>query len=181
MNRNILLTTGIALIVLGVGALGASLWEGFGGFGKNFHVVDLPGFHEIDLKEPGLYGGVYQHQGTGPMPVRALSQMDVRVMFKQTYESIPVLMNTAGQTFDRFGLKGMPVFNFFIQEAGVYTLSAIYLGKTTGPTIPVIIVSQAAASIKQTLIVGVLFFSLFLGLGIMILVKLNRWVPKAVK
>ena len=78
-------------------------------------------------------------------------------------------MNTTGQTFNQFGLQGMPVFNFLAPEAGRYTLSGVYRDGAAGPTLPVMIISQAARDIKQNMIVGILFFALFLVLGLWVL------------
>lgn len=177
-TRTIIITSGILLIVLAcvIGAMSA--FEAFKSVQGNFNVIELPGFHELELKEPGLYGGVYQHRGTGPIPIQQLTKLDVRVMDKQTYEQAQVVMNTAGQTFNQMGMRGMPIFNFFIQKPGIYNISGIYSGEATGPTVPVMIFAQAAQNIKQTLIVGGLFFVLFLVMGILMLVKLNRWAPK---
>jgi len=177
--RGILIGIGITFIVLSVVILATSAWEGFGGLGKKFQIINLPGFHELQLKEAGLYGGVYQHRGTQPMPARQLMNMDVRILSKDTYESIPVMMNTTGQTFNRLGVRGMPLFNFLIQRPGAYTLSAIYLEGTSGPTVPIMVFPQAAQNVKQTIIVGSVFFALFLVLGIIILVNVKKWVPSS--
>jgi len=176
--RGSLVGLGVILIVLGSLVLLMSLWEGFGGLRNRFITIELPGFHELDLKDAGLYGGVYQHQRPGPIPAKELTKMDVRIMAKRDYREVPVLMNTTGQTFDRLGMRGMPLFNFSIEEPGVYTISGVYLDIDTGPTVPVMIVAQAAQNIKQTLITGAIFFSLFVFLGILIFVKLNKWAPK---
>src|SRR4051812_34161185 len=118
-GRNWIIGAGVASIIVSLVIFGLSLWEGFGGGGK-VRLVELPGFHEVELETAGLYAGIYQHRGAGPIPVKELSQMDVRIMSKGDYEEIPVLMNTAGQTYDRFGLRGMPLFNFVVQKPGAY-------------------------------------------------------------
>lgn len=177
--RGALLGIGVGFVGLAVVMLGLSLWEAFGGFSGKIRMVELPGFHELDLENPGLYAGIYQHRSRKPLPVKALSSMDVRIMAKDSYEEVPVLMNNTGQTISRFGIEVMPLFNFVVQQPGAYTMSAVYLGDQQGPKVPVTIVAQAAANIKQTLIVGASFFVLFLGLGILILVKLDQWAPKA--
>ena len=178
MTRPIIIGSGITLIVLACVIAVMGVVETVGSLRGNFNMVELPGFHEIELKEPGLYGGIYQHRSSGPMPIQALTQLDVRIMDKVTYEQIPVVMNTTGQTFQQMGMKGMPVFNFIVHKPGWYNVSAIFRGDATGPTIPVMIFAQAAQNVKQTVIVAGLFFVLFLTMGILMLVKLNRWAPK---
>lgn len=175
--RKGLIATGVTMIVISLVILGMSVYEGFFS-GGNVRVVELPGFHELHLNNPGLYAGVYQHRGAGPIPAKELSQMDVRVMSKGDYQEVPVMMNTASQVFERFGMKGMPLFNFAIERGGDYTLSAVYTGAAEGPKVQVFIFPQAAQNAKQTLFVGVTFFALFLGLGIFILVKLKEWAPQ---
>ncbi len=157
---------GIAFLVLAVVILGLGLWEGFVGAGASVHRLEMPGFQELDLQEPGLYAGVYQHTGTEPMPSAALSKMSVKVFAKDGFQEVPVAMNTTGQTFSRLGQQGMVLFNFGINTPGVYTLSGLYLDGTPGPTVPVILVSQGVQNTKPTLIVSGFFFLFFMILGI---------------
>lgn len=176
--RTTLLVAGIVFIVLSVVILSLSLYESFLGGGK-VRLVELPGFHELKLDTPGLYAGVYQHRKAGPLPLKELTQMDVRVMSKDDYQEVPVLMNSSGQTFNRLGVQGLPLFNFVIERAGVYTLSGVYTGDSKGPTASILLFPQTVQNIKQTLIVGGGFFILFLALGIFLLIKRNQWAPTA--
>lgn len=170
-NRKVLVGIGSAFIVLAVVILGTMAWEVFGGATNKFMVIELPGFHELTLKNPGLYAGVYQQRGQGAIPVDALSHMEIHVMSKKTFQEIPLLMNNTGQTFSQFGLRGMPLFNFMAPDAGDYTLSGVYADGKEGPRVDILLFSEAAQNIRQTLIVGSVFFFSFLGLGIWILIK----------
>jgi hypothetical protein len=156
---------GIGFIVLAVVILGLGLWEGFIGAGANLHRLELPGFHELELKEPGLYAGIYQHQGPGPIPAAALAKLSVKVFTKDGFREIPVALNTAGETFARMGQQGMLLFNFAISEPGLYTISGLYL-EAVGPTVPVLLISQGVRNTKPTLIVSGFFFLFFMILGI---------------
>jgi len=175
-TRGILIACGVICILLSVVILGASLWEAFGGIQNKFHSVTLPGFHDLELKDRGLYGGVYQHRGTGPLPIKQIVNLDVRIIHKDSYQEIGVLMNTTGQVFDRMGVRGIPVFNFAVEHPGSYSISGIYRNGE-GPTLPIMIFSQAAQNIKQTLTVGIFSFVMFLSLGIVVLVKVKKWAP----
>ncbi len=174
ISRNAIVGTGTAFIVLAIVMLGMSLWEGFGSAAR-FRVIRVPGFHELTLDKAGAYVGLYQHRGTAPLPVQALSKLDVRVMSKGDFQEIPVLMNNTGQFFNRMGMQGMPIFNFVAPRAGVYTLSAAYLEEAGGPTVPIIVFHQGDQDIKGTLIAGGLFFILFLSLGVWVLAKSSEW------
>jgi hypothetical protein len=174
MNRNVLVGIGTAFIALSIIMLGISLWEAFGSAAR-FRVIRVPGFHELKLDKAGAYVGLYQHRGTTPLPVRELSRLDVRVMSKGDFQEIPVLMNNSGQSFNRMGMQGMPVFNFVAPRAGVYTLSAAYLEESGGPTVSIMVFHQGVQDIKQTLAVGGLFFVLFITLGIWVIVKSADW------
>jgi hypothetical protein len=174
LSRNAIVGVGTGLIVLSIIVLAMALWEAFGS-AANFRALRVPGFHELKLDEPGAYVGLYQHRGNGPIPARELSRLDVRVMSKGDFQEIPVLMNTAGQAYNRMGLQGMPVFNFVISEAGVYTLSAAYLDETGGPDVQIMVFHQGVQNVRQTLIVGILFFLFFVALGIWIIVKSADW------
>jgi len=177
--RGILIAVGVVLIILACVILGVSLWESFGASKGKVHQVNAPDFHELDLQQGGLYGAVYQHRTPGPMPIEALTHLKAQLLFRETFEQIPLTFNTAGQTFERLGVRGMPLFNFFIHEPGFYTLHLFYEGERQGPSVPIFIISEAAQDVKQTLIVGGGFFILFLVLGILILVNLGKWIPKS--
>lgn len=178
MNRGVLIGIGVGLIVISLVALALSAWEGFFKSGK-IQLVNVPGFQEIQLEEPGLYGGLYQHQGNDPLPVEFLQKLDVRILSKGDYEEIPVLMNTQGQTFERLGMRGMPVFNFVVEYPGTYTISAVSTGPEPKQPLPLFLIPQTTQNIKQTLIVGIGFFLLFLASGVFVLVRVNRWAPKS--
>lgn len=175
LRRGFIMGLGISSIVFSLIVLGMSIFEGVFNSG-NVHVLELPGFHELKLDKTGLYAGIYQHRATTPLPIKELTQMDVRVMSKDDYEEIPVLMNTSGQTFDRLGVRGLPLFNFAINQAGSYTLSGVYTG-LEGPKVQVLLVPQTIQNLKQTLLVGIGFFIFFLVLGIVVLVRLKRSAP----
>jgi len=174
VSRNAVVGVGTAFIVLAIIMLAMSLWEGFGSAAR-FRVIRVPGFHELKLDKPGAYVGLYQHRGTAPLPVQALSRLDVRVMSKGDFQEIPVLMNNTGQFFNRMGMQGMPVFNFVAPQAGVYTLSAAYLEEAGGPTVSLIVFHQGVQDIKGTLIAGGLFFLLFISLGVWVLARSSEW------
>lgn len=177
MGRGFLMGLGISFLVLSFVVLGFGLFEGFLGGGK-IKMLQLPGFQEVELETAGLYAGVYQHRGTGPLPINSLTKMDVRVMSKEDYEEVPVLMNSSGQTFNRLGFQGLPLFNFAISKPGAYTISGVSTGGETGPIVKVLLIPQTAGNIKQTLFVSIAFFIVFLAMGILILLRLERWAPK---
>jgi hypothetical protein len=176
-----LIGPGVASIAIGVLVLGMSLYETFLS-GSKIRSVSLPGFHEVTLEEPGMYAGVYQHQGQGALPVSTLMRMDVRLMSKDDYQEVPVSMNMTGQTFNRLGVQGMPVFSFVVDRAGSYALSAFSKeGSDKTPPINVMIVPQTAQNAKQTLFVGAACLVFFVGLGIFILFHTRTWSPKSPK
>jgi hypothetical protein len=164
---------GIAFVVLAVALLALGLWEGLVGVGASMRRVELPGFHELDLKEPGLYAGLYQHQGPGPLPAAALSKMSIKVFEKDGFREVPVALNQTGETFARLGQQGMVLFNFGINQPGLYTLSGVYLDGEPGPTVAVTVISQGVRDTKPTLIVSGFFFLLFMTLGVWMIRKRN--------
>jgi hypothetical protein len=177
-KRGTWITTGIAAIFLGTVLLGLSLYEAFGRNTGKFHQLDIPGFHSLRLETPGLYAGVYQHRGEGPVPAADLARLSVRLMSGGAFQEIPVMMNTTGQVFQRFGQVGMALFHFVIQTPGAYTLSAVY-PEEPGPSAQIFVVSQSLRDVKPTLIVGMVFFSLFLGLGVWVIIKSKTWsIPR---
>jgi hypothetical protein len=171
--KRLLAGLGTGLIILSVVILGAALWEGLGA-GRTVRTLDIPGFHELDLDTPGLYAGIYQHQGDEPLPVQALSNLDIRILSKDSYRDVPVLMNSSGQTFSRMGMKGMILFNVLIEQPGFYSMSALYKDQISGPNITVLFIAEAAKTLQMTVLVGIFFFLVFLGLGIFTLIRAKR-------
>lgn len=170
-----LIAIGITALTVAFVILGLSLWESFGGLGR-VREVTLPGFHRLPLRDPGLYAGFYQHRSTGPVPASQLARMNVRVLSRE-FEEVPVLMNTTAQVVDRFGVQGMPLFNFVVREAGDYTLSGAYVGADSGPDVPVLIIPQAVQNVRATLAVGLLFFLLFVAIAVLVLRRAARASP----
>lgn len=161
---------GVGFVVLATVFLFLGLWEGFVGAGASIHRLEMPGFNDVDLKEPGLYAGLYQHQGPGNVPAAALAKMSVKVFAKEGFQEVPVAVNAAGETFSRLGQTGMVLFNFGITEPGRYTISGLYLD-AQGPTVPVLLVSQGVRSVKPTLVVSGFFFLFFTILGVWMIRK----------
>lgn len=171
--KSILRWSGIASILLATVIALAAVWDGFFRLGRQAQLIEVPGFHVLDLETPGVYAGVYQQQGPGNIPTEALSRLDVRVASKETYQEVPVMMNKSGQILSQFGVQGMMLFNFLIDKPGFYTLSAVYTGET-GPNLTVILFPQSAESLRPTLVGGILFFGIFLVLGVYLLRQSRR-------
>jgi hypothetical protein len=165
---------GIASIVLATVILIAGLWEALIGVRGKVFQIELPGYHELDLQEPGLYAGVVQNKLSAPLPASALSKMSIKVMTKD-FEEVPVVVNTTGQTFERMGHQGMLLFNFAINQPGTYSLSGLYLDDATAPVVPVYVFAQQVQNLKPTLFVAGFFFLFFLVLGIFLLRNAKKW------
>jgi hypothetical protein len=172
-ENKLLFWLGIGSISLAGVILIVSIWDGFFRLGAKIQVLDVPGFHVLDLDTPGVYAGVYQHTGQAPVPVDFLSKLSVSVVSKDTYQDIPVLMNSTGQPVSRMGFKGMVVFNFLIEQPGFYTMSLVGAEAASGFASSIILIPQAADP-KPALLAGLFFFVVFLGLGIWTLLKSRR-------
>ncbi len=165
---------GISCLVFGVIIVGAGAWDTFFRVGRQTQVVEAPGFHVLDLETPGVYAGIYQHRGDGPIPVEALSRLDVRLSAKETYQEVPVMMNKSAQVFSQLGVRAVLVCNFLIEKPGFYTLSATYTGDN-GPAVSLLLVPQSAQSVRPMLAGGALFFLIFTGLGIYLIRQSRRF------
>jgi hypothetical protein len=164
----------IASFVLAVAIATAAVWDGFFKLGQQAQIIEAPGFHVLDLETPGVYAGVYQHRGNGPMPVEDLSRLDVHVMSKETYQEVPVMMNKSGQILSKFGTQGMVVFNFLTDKPGFYTLSAVYSG-AEGPPLSLVLLPQAVENLRPMLAAGGVFFLIFVGLGVYLIRQGRRF------
>ena len=176
LDRRWVTAGGVAALAVAVVILGLSLWESLGGVGR-VRSVTLPGFHRLALREPGLYAGFYQHRGPGAIPAATLSKLNVRILSKDDFEEVPVLMNSDGQVVERFGVQGMPLFNFVVRQPGDYTLSAVYDDVENGPSVPVFIFPQSVQNARTTLVVGFAFFALFIAIGVVVLRRSRASTP----
>lgn len=178
--RNLFMGIGATLIVGSILILGLTGWEAYSNVRNAVQTVQVPGFRTLKLDRGGLYAGVYQHAGVGEFPVDTLSHLDVRVLSQTDYTALPVNVNAAGQVMQRFGMTGMPVFSFLAPSAGEFAFTAVYTGNKPQPQpLNVMLMSEQAANVKQTLIAGVGFFLVLLGIGIFVLLKLDQWAPAA--
>lgn len=162
--QKLLFWLGTASLVLAGAVLTVSLWDAFFRMGSKALVLDVPGFHVLDLDTPGVYAGIYQHRGSGAIPVEQLSQLSIHVISKDTYEEIPVLMNSTGQTVTRMGFEGMVVFNFLIDKPGFYTLSALSSGAASSGPLSLLLLPQSLDP-RSPLLAGAFFTLVFAGLG----------------
>lgn len=161
-----------SLVVAGIVLL-VSLWDAFFRMGSKAQVLEVPGFHVLDLDTPGVYAGIYQHAGPGAIPIERLSKLSVHVISKDTYEEIPVLMNSTGQTVSRLGFQGMVVFNFIVDKPGFYTLSALAPDTSDSGPLSLLLLPQAMDP-RSPLLAGVFFTLVFVGLGVWALLKSRR-------
>jgi len=173
--KGILIAAGVLLIFFSVIILGMGIWEGFSSVRENVHLVTIPGIHEINFKSAGQYVGLYQHQGRGPVPIKFLKGMEYRLLSKDGYKEIPLSINKNADIIGKFGQEAVLLFNFVIEEAGEYSFSAFNLTEEQGfPELPVVIFGQGAQGLKQSIIIGALFFVLFLVLGIVVLIQAKK-------
>lgn len=171
INKTIWIVFGTVFILLSFVMLGVGVWEGINSVRKNYFQIQLPGFHELELDSAGLYAGVYQYQGSVPVPRDVLSQLEIRIFSKGDFQEVPVYSTPVGQPVTRLGQSVVPVFSFAVDRPGGYTMSGFYMGEGEVNPIPIIIFAQAARNIKQTLVVAGVFFLIFLILGIYMCIK----------
>jgi len=162
----------VGIIIFWV-ALGTVAWN----TARNVQKVRLPGEAYLKLRHPGIYLGVYAHQGEDALPVQALSGLNLSLTNTFTNQPLPVA-KMPPVAFAMAGQKGVGLFQTEAPEAGEYILKADYVG-AEGPSFEAFVMHESLATNRADLAAGVIFCLVLLGVGGTILYRTSRQAREA--
>ncbi len=170
----------VVVVVAGFGLFGVTLWKGLSGMGTKLQQVVAPGRAEITLAEPGDYTIFYEHQSV--MGNRVYSTGDsvpgLECMLVSKSSGSPVELRRSGvnSTYSFGGRSGKSVFDFHIDQPGVYEIASGYPEGHEGEEVVLAIGKGIATDILVTIFGGlaVVFGSIALAVAIAVITAVKR-------
>lgn len=155
----------VALVVLSV-ALGNALRSAT----RGVHMFQAPGIQELELKNGGVYVGVYPHKGEGAVPVAELAALDFSVVDGKTGAPLPLERSPEGAVYHQAGQTGAVLFQFEAARPGKYVLRAFSAADAAAPR-QMMLVHESLQQNRSDIAAGAIFFLVLAGFGIYVLIK----------
>lgn len=138
----------------------------------------FPGTHEIQFDDTGEYTVYYEYQstvdGVAYLTSEDIPDLQVMLQSKDDLERVEIESASFNESYSYGSRAGKSLFEFDIDEPGVYILTAEYQDGSSTPDI--------VLAVRESLdIIGIMLRSLFIGLGgfilgvIVILLGILKW------
>jgi hypothetical protein len=155
----------VGLIVLSV-ALGTALRSAT----RGVHMLRAPGVHELELRNAGVYVGLYPHKGEGDLPLLELGALEFGLSDAATGERLPVQKAPGGAVFRQGGQSGVVLFQFETPSRGKYLLTAAAPAGDV-PARELLLVHESLQQNRSDIAAGAIFFLVLTGFGVYVLIK----------
>lgn len=162
---------GGGLCVLSLFTLALGLSPLLSSFKRNIVAASCPGTQSLDLGSPGLYLGVgLAKELSEPDQIKiddleySLSDEDGEPV--STFVKIPRRQYATDRASDQ-----LPLFQFEVSRKGRYSLASAYPYNMAGPQIQVYLIHSNMNYVRVELVVGVILFFVFGGLGLYLIRK----------
>jgi len=123
---------GLAVLILVAGFVlfGVTLWKGLSGMESKLQQVVAPGKTEITLAEPGDYTIFYESQSVLGSRVYStgedVSGLECILVSKNDNSPVELSRTSANTTYSFGGRSGKSIFDFHIDQPGVYEITSEY-------------------------------------------------------
>jgi len=138
----------VALLVVGIVGFAGKIT----GIGKGLQQVVAPGTAALTLDKPGTYTIYHEHQsavgGRTYSNPQGLSDLTVTVVSKATGQSANLRGASMSETYTFGSRQGVAVWQFDIDAAGEYDLSAVYAAEAGGPEVVLAVGPPVLGGIK---------------------------------
>lgn len=174
----------VAIMVIGVAFFVIFLFSSLQNITKNLTQVVVPGKQDIELSESGKYTIFYEYRSVIGDRLYAtgdnLSGLTCKLIEKTTDRSVALTPVTTSRTYSTGGRAGMAIFDFKIEEPGIYELSADYLEGRDGPAVVLAVGKGFMVKLMTTIFGGIaiLFLSIIAGAAIAIITFAKRYQKK---
>ena len=169
-----------AVIVGGAGLFAFVIWKGVSSIPSKVQQVVAPGDAELTLRSPGNYTIYYELRSTIDNQVYSTEDdvpgLECSVIEKDSGRRIVLTRSTVASTYSFGGRAGVSMFDFHIDQPGVYRIIATYPAGQQGSKVVLGIGHGVAATIVTTVVkgLGILFSSLALGMIIAVVTAIKR-------
>jgi hypothetical protein len=156
------------------------LFKSLSGMGARLQQVVAPGETDLTLREPGNYTIFYEYQSVVGDKVystdQSISGLRCALVAKATNSKIPLLHSSMNSSYELNGRSGRSIFDFRIDQPGVYTLSVKYPQGQQGPEIVLAVGKDFTAALFLTILraFALFFGSIGIAVAIMVVTLLKR-------
>ncbi|OGR83643.1 MAG: hypothetical protein A2636_04570 [Elusimicrobia bacterium RIFCSPHIGHO2_01_FULL_64_10] len=157
--------TGGAFCLLGLLALSVGLVPLAASFFNRPAAFEVPGQTSLDLRLPGTYVAVHNPAGVEPADLKKLSSISYYLSDAEEKEYFKVAKFPPRSYYSDSAGTQEPIFEFIVDKKGRYILSADYPIGVEGPKAAVVLFHADASYVRTELVVGLIVFLLFAGLG----------------
>jgi hypothetical protein len=156
------------------------LFNSLSGMGAKLQQVVAPGETHLTLREPGNYTIFYEYQSVVGDKVyssdESISGLRCTLVAKATNSKIPLSHSSMHSSYELGGRSGRSIFDFQIDQPGVYALSATYPQGQQGPEIVLAVGKDFNAGLIMIIFraFAVGFGSIGIAVAIMVVTLLKR-------
>jgi hypothetical protein len=168
------------IFIGGIGMFGVTLWKGLSGMGAKLQQIVAPGRSDITLAAPGDYTIFYEHDSVVGNRVYSTGEgvpgLECTLASKATGAQVSLQRSGANTTYSFGGRSGKSVFDFHIDQPGVYELSSGYASGSEGQEVVLAVGQGVTESIVATVFGGlaILFGSIALSIIIVVVTGIKR-------
>jgi hypothetical protein len=168
------------VLAAGVGLFAGILYKGLGGIGNKLQQVLAPGETDVTLDAPGNYTIFYESQsimgGKLYSTDESISGLSCALVSKATNSKIAISASSMNTTYEFGGRSGRSVFEFTIDQPGIYAFTASYPQEKQGPEVVLAVGKDVTTGIFATVLGGlaVFFGSIGAALAILLVTLIKR-------
>jgi hypothetical protein len=169
-----------AVIVGGAGLFAWVIWKGVSSIPSKVQQVVAPGETDLTLPAPGNYTIYYELRSTIGNQVYSTGDdvpgLECSVTAKESGKAVALTRSTVASTYSFGGRAGVSLFDFHIDQPGVYRIAATYPAGRQGSEVVLGIGHGVAATIVTTVVksLGILFSSLAIGMTLIVVTAVKR-------
>ena len=158
----------------------ALLYKNLSGMGARLQQVVAPGQAELTLREPGHYTIFYEYHSVIGDKVystgEGISGLECALVAKAKPQKIALSPSTMNSTYQFGGRSGRSLFEFVIDEPGVYVLSADYGEGRPGPQVVLAVGKDFTAGLITTIFgaIALVFGSIAIAVAIAVVTLVKR-------
>ena len=168
-----------AVLVAGWALFAFFLYKNLTGLGAKLQQVVGPGQAELTLREPGRYTIFYEYQsiiGDKVYSTGALPGLECTVILKSKNSKVALTPSAVNSTYHFGGRAGRSLFDFAVDEPGVYVLSSEYAEGRRKPEIVLAVGKDLATGLLKTIFgaLGLAFGSTAMAIAIAVVTLVKR-------
>lgn len=168
----------VVLCLAGAGLAGISFWRSIVRVGSDLTQMVAPGARDLRLAEPGNYSIYLEYRSVVGNRVYVtephLSGLEVALTSRASGAPVALQRPSGTSTYTVQSREGVAVFNFHIEQPGLYQLAARYPAEQSGPEVVLAVGRGLFGQVLGVLVRGFALLAVFGGIGVAIAVKTDQ-------